>query len=174
MLIGQLGYKGERGDSAYEIAVKHGYTGTEEQWSEDFLNAENYYDKSEVDTLLETKKDTFTFTKTHNELEITFNGTFKRNANVVTLKVEMVLPAGTSTELSFSGIADITADVPDWAKAEDVSLSSYFIGGTNELGGMSFTYNSSQERYKLVYVNHENATTSTGKKRAYTFTYIIG
>lgn len=49
ILKGKLGYKGETGDSAYEIAVKHGYTGTEEQWSDDFLNAENYYDKSEID-----------------------------------------------------------------------------------------------------------------------------
>ena len=50
VLKGKLGWKGEKGDSAYEIAVKHGYTGTEEQWSEDFLNAENYYDKTEIDT----------------------------------------------------------------------------------------------------------------------------
>ena len=47
MLKGKLAYKGERGYSAYEIAVQHGYTGTEEQWSEDFLNADNYYDKTE-------------------------------------------------------------------------------------------------------------------------------
>lgn len=55
---GILGFKGETGYSAYEIAVKHGYTGTEEQWSEDFLNAENYYDKSEIDTLLNGKVNT--------------------------------------------------------------------------------------------------------------------
>lgn len=52
---GQLGFKGETGDSAYEIAVKHGYTGTEAQWADDFLNAENYYDKTEADALLNTK-----------------------------------------------------------------------------------------------------------------------
>lgn len=51
-LEGELGYKGARGYSAYEIAVQHGYTGTEEQWSEDFLNAENYYDKTEINSLL--------------------------------------------------------------------------------------------------------------------------
>jgi hypothetical protein len=55
ILKGKLGWKGEKGDSAYEISVKHGYTGTEEQWSEDFLNAENYYDKPEANALLATK-----------------------------------------------------------------------------------------------------------------------
>lgn len=53
--VGSLGFKGETGDSAYEIAVKHGYTGTEAQWADDFLNAENYYDKTEADTLLSAK-----------------------------------------------------------------------------------------------------------------------
>ena len=48
MLKGKLGFKGERGYSAYEIAVQHGYEGTEEQWVEDFINAENYYDKTET------------------------------------------------------------------------------------------------------------------------------
>lgn len=56
MLKAKLGFKGERGYSAYEIAVKHGYTGTEEEWSEDFLNAENYYDKTEADALINSKK----------------------------------------------------------------------------------------------------------------------
>lgn len=30
--IGTLGFKGERGYSAYEIAVQHGYIGTEDEW----------------------------------------------------------------------------------------------------------------------------------------------
>lgn len=42
--------KGERGYSAYEIAVQNGYTGTEAEWKDSFLNADNYYNKSEVDT----------------------------------------------------------------------------------------------------------------------------
>ena len=52
-LEGELGFKGERGYSAYEIAVKHGYTGTEEQWSQDFTNPDNFYDKMEMDLKLE-------------------------------------------------------------------------------------------------------------------------
>lgn len=30
--VGSLGFKGERGYSAYEIAVQHGYVGTEDEW----------------------------------------------------------------------------------------------------------------------------------------------
>lgn len=47
--------KGERGYSAYEIAVQNGYEGTEEEWSESFLNAENYYDKTQTDNKLKEK-----------------------------------------------------------------------------------------------------------------------
>ena len=41
--------KGEKGDSAYDLYVKNGGTLTEEEWLDAFLNAENYYTKSEVD-----------------------------------------------------------------------------------------------------------------------------
>lgn len=55
MLRGQLAYKGERGYSAYEIAVQNGYTGTEEEWANAFLSADYYYTKTEADTLLAAK-----------------------------------------------------------------------------------------------------------------------
>lgn len=31
-LVGSLGFKGEKGDSAYDIAVKNGFEGTEQDW----------------------------------------------------------------------------------------------------------------------------------------------
>lgn len=36
MLEAELGFKGERGLSNYEIAVKNGYTGTEQEWLASF------------------------------------------------------------------------------------------------------------------------------------------
>lgn len=42
--------KGEKGYSAYDLYVQNGGTLTEEQWLDAFLNAENYYTKSEIDT----------------------------------------------------------------------------------------------------------------------------
>ena len=50
--------KGERGYSAYELYVQEGGTLTEEEWLDAFLNAENYYTKSESDDLLDDKIDT--------------------------------------------------------------------------------------------------------------------
>lgn len=41
--------KGEKGYSAYDLYVKNGGTLTEEQWLNAFLNADNYYNKNEVD-----------------------------------------------------------------------------------------------------------------------------
>lgn len=47
--------KGEKGYSAYDLYVQNGGTLTEEQWLDEFLNAENFYNKSETDTFLDTK-----------------------------------------------------------------------------------------------------------------------
>lgn len=44
--------KGERGYSAYELYVQNGGTLTEEEWLDAFLNADNYYNKSEVKGLV--------------------------------------------------------------------------------------------------------------------------
>lgn len=45
----QLGYKGERGYSAYELAVRNGYEGTEEEWIEHFgLDLSGYVQTSDV------------------------------------------------------------------------------------------------------------------------------
>jgi hypothetical protein len=48
-LEGELGYKGERGYSAYEIAVQNGYEGTEQEWIDHFgLDLTNYVQTSDV------------------------------------------------------------------------------------------------------------------------------
>lgn len=49
--IDVLMLKGEKGLSAYEVAVKNGYTGTEAEFIASFLNAMNYYNKQEVDDI---------------------------------------------------------------------------------------------------------------------------
>ena len=49
--------KGEKGYSAYDIYVQHGGTLTEEEWLDAFLNADNFYNKSETDDLLGGKAD---------------------------------------------------------------------------------------------------------------------
>ena len=41
--------QGEKGYSAYEIAVKNGYKGTEAEWTNAFLSPDGYYGKTEID-----------------------------------------------------------------------------------------------------------------------------
>ena len=66
--------KGERGYSAYDLYVQNGGTLTEEEWLDAFLNATNYYTKTEVDTSLGAKvntsdiKDNLTSTDTNKPL----------------------------------------------------------------------------------------------------------
>ena len=46
---GEIGYKGDRGYSAYEVAVKNGYEGTEQEWIDHFgLDLTNYLKGSDV------------------------------------------------------------------------------------------------------------------------------
>lgn len=51
--------KGEKGDSAYQVAVKAGYTGTEKEWADSFLSPDYYYNKSETEAKLRTKPHIF-------------------------------------------------------------------------------------------------------------------
>lgn len=47
--------KGEKGDSAYQVAVKNGYKNSEKVWADSFLSADYYYNKTEIETKLRTK-----------------------------------------------------------------------------------------------------------------------
>ena len=52
---GVLGFKGERGYSAYEIAVKNGYQGTEQEWIDHFgLDLTGYCKTSEMTSYVNT------------------------------------------------------------------------------------------------------------------------
>ena len=64
--------KGERGYSAYELYKQHGGTLTEEEWLDAFLNADNYYNKSETNDLLDAKansSDVYSKTDVDNKLD---------------------------------------------------------------------------------------------------------
>jgi len=54
-LLFSKGQRGERGYSAYEIAVQNGYEGTEEEWANSFLSPTGYYTKAETDNKLKKK-----------------------------------------------------------------------------------------------------------------------
>lgn len=61
--------KGEKGYSAYDLYVQNGGTLTEAEWLDAFLNAENYYSKSETDNLLDNKANASNvYTKTETDV----------------------------------------------------------------------------------------------------------
>ena len=83
--------KGERGYSAYDLYVQNGGTLTEEEWLDAFLNATNYYTKTEVYTSLGAKvntsdiKDNLTSTDTNKPLSA-------NQGNVLNTRVSSLLP----------------------------------------------------------------------------------
>jgi len=52
---GDKGDKGDRGYSAYEVAVQNGYQGTEEEWTNEFLSPDGYYNKTIVDNKISSE-----------------------------------------------------------------------------------------------------------------------
>lgn len=57
-LIGPQGPTGPDGRSAYQVAVDNGYIGTEEEWVNSFLTPDGYYNKYEVNDLMDGKVNT--------------------------------------------------------------------------------------------------------------------
>ena len=54
-LLFSKGQRGERGYSAYEIAVQEGYEGTQEEWANSFLSPTGYYTKTDVDNIKDSQ-----------------------------------------------------------------------------------------------------------------------
>lgn len=94
--------KGEKGYSAYDLYVQHGGTLTEEEWLDAFLNAENYYNKSETDTLLNNH-----YTKTESDNKYKLLGDFSL------IEGTILLDANTS-ELQAQNLYTFTADTIDY------------------------------------------------------------
>lgn len=62
VLQGRLCYKGERGFSAYDIAVKNGFKGTEQEWLETLgVNISNVIDKDSTNATVPSSKAVYDF-----------------------------------------------------------------------------------------------------------------
>ncbi len=78
-LRGVLGFKGERGYSAYEIAVKNGFKGTEEQWLATLGTSSTFTRGREVYTTTQSDETTFALPSTyidenHSWVDVYVNG----------------------------------------------------------------------------------------------------
>lgn len=67
-LRGVLGFKGERGYSAYEIAVQKGFRGTEQDWLATLGTSSHLEEHSEIITVAE-QTDTFTLPNYYSEID---------------------------------------------------------------------------------------------------------
>lgn len=96
--------KGEQGKSAYDLYKENGGTLTEEQWLDEFINAENFYNKTESDTLLGAKvntadiKDNLTSTDTDKPLSANQGKVLKDLVDEInTFQKEVVTATATRT-----------------------------------------------------------------------------
>lgn len=101
-LEGELGFKGERGYSAYEIAVLHGYEGTEQDWIDHFgLDLSGYVQTSDVIDNLTSEYTTHPLSaKQGKELKTLVDGldTSKADASDVYTKNEVYTKEQTYTQ----------------------------------------------------------------------------
>ena len=106
-LDGELGYKGERGYSAYEIAVLHGYEGTEQDWIDHFgLDLSDYIQTSDVvDDLTSTSTNYPLSAKQGKELKTLIDS--KANVTDVYSKSDFAVISGTITYTGNYGVVEI-------------------------------------------------------------------
>ena len=166
VLNGELGYKGERGFSAYEIAVQNGYEGTEEEWIDHFgLDLSGYLQTDDVidaldstyttrplsanqgkvlnglidtlDSKVDNDKEVHTFTIHEDDEDGTIDIEFKRQFNIVCVRCTVELKA-TSNSLSF---LKTYTNFPEWLKISSESETNQTIFSKQDVSGMS-EYNS--------------------------------
>ena len=150
---GKLGWKGEPGDSAYEIAVKHGYTGTEAEWADEFINAENFYNKSECDSKYKLISD-FALAITGNKPITASNG----------LTLELNYPTGFNSGNCIP-IAIGTTDDPE----KGYTFGNY-VGPLSSFEGQSFSYSVTLNDSKIHFTLYNN---NSSDKTAYYKIYLM-
>ena len=121
---GVLGFKGERGYSAYEIAVLHGYEGTEQDWIDHFgLDLSGYVQTSDV-------VDNLTSTETTHPLSAKQGKVLKDGLDGV---LNLVYPVG-SIYMSVNSTSPATLFGGTWVQIKDTFLLSagdtYTAGNT--------------------------------------------
>ena len=128
ILKGSLGFKGEHGDSAYELAVKNGYEGTEEEWIEHFgLDLSTYIKGSDVvDNLTSTYTTRPLSANQGKQLDTAKQDKLVSGTNIKTINNNTLLGSGNINLPTTSEVGDVT-DLE--TTAEDV------VGAINELDG---------------------------------------
>lgn len=158
-LKGNLGYKGERGYSAYEIAVQNGFVGTEQDWLAT-LGTSNHFTKNSVIYVTtkgnETTLDLPSDYTSNSFLDVYIEGE-KLNANEYTIDTEsktitLTTPlevAGTTVE-----IVTLTMATNSLPIVETISDSST----NNEASGAKAVYDHVKSQTEALKTELENNT----------------
>lgn len=123
MLKAKLGFKGERGYSAYEIAVQNGYIGSEQDWLATLGTSSHFEQDIEVYTTEEENEDTFALPISYTSdsfVEVYVNG-LRLNTSEYTLDTtnsEVVLTTplevvGTKVEVIVSSMSTNNLPITD-------------------------------------------------------------
>lgn len=128
ILKGSLGFKGEHGDSAYELAVKNGYEGTEAEWIEHFgLDLSGYVQTTDVvDNLTSTYTTRPLSAKQGKELDTAKQDKLVSGTNIKSINNNSILGTGNINLPS-------TSEVGDVANLETTATD--VVGAINELDG---------------------------------------
>lgn len=135
-LKGALGFKGPRGYSAYEIAVKNGYIGTESQWLASIGTVNNFSEDETIYTTTQDNESVFDLPsgyKSNSVLEIYLDGVRLTSSmytiDATTRKVTLTNPVikGTKVEMSVLSMETTTlpiSDVVNQASTNDTTAGS--------------------------------------------------
>lgn len=128
ILKGSLGFKGEHGDSAYELAVKNGYQGTEEEWIEHFgLDLSAYIKGSDVvDNLTSSYATRPLSANQGKQLDTAKQDKLVSGTNIKTINSNSLLGTGNIN-------LPTTSEVGDVANLETTATD--VVGAINELDG---------------------------------------
>lgn len=160
--------KGEKGYSAYEIAVQNGYTGTEQEWINSFINSTLYYNKTEVDGLIDNEKtlrnnaDGDLQTNINNEATIRMNADNNLQSQISGLAGGSPLVASSTSEMTDTTKIYVNTTDGYWYYYNGILWVQGGVYQSTSLGVNDIYMKNLNTEVKQVFGNTETITITSG------------